>query len=215
MWCLADSRVKTSAARGVALGLPAPGQDSGERWQESSGRYDHDSRSWKTRQCSLLGGLESCSETWPRWGMMRGGEWWERTTPEHLTGGSGSGLWLTPTAMDATPVTGGDLYQTATGSVRARYGDTSSNRGLAAQVTWPTPTARDWKDGTEATAATVPENGLLGRAIHLRHDPKPVTGGMLNPTWVEWLMGWPLGWTDCAASATDRYLRWCDSHGVL
>jgi len=21
-------------------------------------------------------------------------------------------------------------------------------------------------------------------------------GGPLNPEWVEWLMGWPLGWTD-------------------
>ncbi len=29
-----------------------------------------------------------------------------------------------------------------------------------------------------------------------------VTGGLLNPTWVEWLMGFPLGWTDCDASAT-------------
>ena len=27
-------------------------------------------------------------------------------------------------------------------------------------------------------------------------------GGALNPTWVEWLMGFPLGWTDCAPSAT-------------
>lgn len=27
-------------------------------------------------------------------------------------------------------------------------------------------------------------------------------GGHLNPTWVEWLMGFPLGWTDCAASET-------------
>jgi hypothetical protein len=26
--------------------------------------------------------------------------------------------------------------------------------------------------------------------------------GALNPTWVEWLMGFPLGWTDLAASAT-------------
>jgi hypothetical protein len=25
----------------------------------------------------------------------------------------------------------------------------------------------------------------------------PIVGGQLNPTWVEWLMGFPLGWTDC------------------
>jgi hypothetical protein len=26
--------------------------------------------------------------------------------------------------------------------------------------------------------------------------------GKLNPMWVEWLMGFPLGWTDCAVSET-------------
>jgi hypothetical protein len=26
--------------------------------------------------------------------------------------------------------------------------------------------------------------------------------GQLNPTWVEWLMGFPLGWTDCQDSET-------------
>jgi hypothetical protein len=29
-------------------------------------------------------------------------------------------------------------------------------------------------------------------------------GGSLNPTWVEWLMGWPLGWTDLKPLATAR-----------
>jgi DNA (cytosine-5)-methyltransferase 1 len=28
------------------------------------------------------------------------------------------------------------------------------------------------------------------------------TSGALNPTWVEWLMGFPLGWTDCEDSET-------------
>lgn len=28
------------------------------------------------------------------------------------------------------------------------------------------------------------------------------SGGQLNPTWVEWLMGFPLGWTDLSASET-------------
>jgi hypothetical protein len=32
-------------------------------------------------------------------------------------------------------------------------------------------------------------------------------GGKLNPTWVEWLMGWPIGWTDCEPLATDK-CRW-------
>lgn len=27
-------------------------------------------------------------------------------------------------------------------------------------------------------------------------------GGKLNPTWTEWLMGFPLGWTDLDASET-------------
>jgi len=29
-----------------------------------------------------------------------------------------------------------------------------------------------------------------------------IAGGPLNPTWVEWLMGFPLGWTDLEDSET-------------
>lgn len=29
-------------------------------------------------------------------------------------------------------------------------------------------------------------------------------GGALNPEWVEWLMGWKIGWTDLNVSATDK-----------
>jgi site-specific DNA-cytosine methylase len=32
-------------------------------------------------------------------------------------------------------------------------------------------------------------------------------GGSLNPTWVEWLMGWPLGWTACEPSEMGRFRR--------
>jgi hypothetical protein len=32
-------------------------------------------------------------------------------------------------------------------------------------------------------------------------------GGSLNPPWVEWLMGWTIGWTDCAPLGTDKYQR--------
>jgi len=43
--------------------------------------------------------------------------------------------------------------------------------------------------------------------------PSP-NGGKLNPMWVEWLMGWPLGWTDLRVSAMDKFRQWCDSHGI-
>jgi hypothetical protein len=39
-------------------------------------------------------------------------------------------------------------------------------------------------------------------------------GGQLNPMWVEWLMGWPLGWTDLRPLATDKFRQWCASHGA-
>jgi hypothetical protein len=60
------------------------------------------------------------------------------------------------------------------------------------QVMWPTPSAN------EDAAGTV--NGKMQNM--LTHEAKKSQmvetekGGQLNPTWVEWLMGFPLGWTD-------------------
>lgn len=59
--------------------------DYGLKWQESAGKYDPDSSSWKTHQLSLFGGLELCSETWPKWGMMRNGEWYQLEMLAHDT----------------------------------------------------------------------------------------------------------------------------------
>jgi hypothetical protein len=39
------------------------------------------------------------------------------------------------------------------------------------------------------------------------------SGGDLNPDWVEWLMGWPIGWTDLQQLEMDRFQAWLDSHG--
>lgn len=37
---------------------------------------------------------------------------------------------------------------------------------------------------------------------------------VLNPVFVESLMGWPPGWTDCEQEATASYLRWLAWHGI-
>ncbi len=39
------------------------------------------------------------------------------------------------------------------------------------------------------------------------------TGMRLNPTWVEWLMGWPLGWTDLKPLEMDKSHSALQQHG--
>jgi DNA (cytosine-5)-methyltransferase 1 len=79
----------------------------------------------------------------------------------------------------------------------------TSGDGLATAVQkWPTPTAHNAKETNAPSEAN-------------RNTPTRASacGGALNPTWVEWLMGWPIGWTDCDALATDRFREWLHSHG--
>jgi hypothetical protein len=60
---------------------------------------------------------------------------------------------------------------------------------------WPTPTASSWgSTGHRAMLQTKVNNGTISES-----DKQQMTsgnGGKLNPTWVEWLMGFPIGWTD-------------------
>ena len=88
----AGFHAKTSLPQGEAQGLMESDQECGEKWRGSFTKYDPDSCSWKTHQCSLLGDLEPFSETWPQWGLMRNGECWEQTTLERTIRGTGFGL---------------------------------------------------------------------------------------------------------------------------
>jgi hypothetical protein len=69
----------------------------GEKWRASFTKYDQNSCSWKTHQCSLLGDLEEFSETWPAWGLMSNGECWDMTGLVVNTGETEFGLLATPT----------------------------------------------------------------------------------------------------------------------
>ena len=73
--------------------------ECGEKWQGSFTKFNQDSCSWKTHQCSLLGDLEEFSETWPKWGLMRNGECWEQMPLDYPIGENEFGCWL------PTPVT--------------------------------------------------------------------------------------------------------------
>ena len=72
------------------------------------------------------------------------------------------------------------------GEARRRRGEsTDGGENLQTAVMWPTPQSRDWKGKHQRGAD--PEN----------RDCLPnAAGGTLNPTWVCWLMGYPLNWLE-------------------
>ena len=191
-WYLAAFPARTSAQQDEAPESAANGPDSGWKWRESSVKYDPDSRLWKTRQCLLLGDSEWFSEIWPRWGLMRDGECWELPMSARPSFARGSGLFPTIRSTDGERGGRGDLIQAIRGNPNSHY------------RMFPTPTVNDSKNN--AAPSQLERNS---QALNVQ------AGGSLNPTWVEWLMGWPLGWTDCAASATDKFRQWRRSHGEL
>ena len=179
-----DSLARTSAQ--LAKGPESPELDPvcGPKWHALSVRFDRDTFSWKTAGCLFTEVLPWSSVILPRWGMMRAGECWERNTPELPISGIGFGSWPTPVAD---------------GDRTTNYAQGGTSLGWAVR-NMPTPTVHG--NYNRKGASKTSGNGLA-----------TVIGGTLNPTWVEWLMGWPLGWTDCAVLETDRYQQWLSLHG--
>ena len=62
---------------------------------------------------------------------------------------------------------------------------------------WPTPAAHEGRLGYQRrdTMKKGTQKSLTTIVIDLEGGRQKVTG-QLNPKWVEWLMGFPIGWTD-------------------
>jgi DNA (cytosine-5)-methyltransferase 1 len=80
---------------------------------------------------------------------------------------------------------------------------------------WPTPTTDDAnqgenarKSGTISSLSRAAKYGYVN-ALPDNYDMTTAPTGSLNPTWVEWLMGFPLGWTalDPLATRSSRKSR--------
>ena len=81
---------------------------------------------------------------------------------------------------------------------------------------WPTPTRRDSRTlkGSQPPKRA-PASGLpLAWTIALTLTPEKRSAGRLNPEWVEWLMGWPMGWTDLLPLETAKFQEWLQQHGA-
>ena len=69
---------------------------------------------------------------------------------------------------------------------------------------FPTPQASDNRDRGNLSSGATQRRVEKGKQISLSQSVSH-TSGALNPTWVEWLMGWPLEWTDLKPLETDRF----------
>ena len=213
---LAAFPVKTSALPEKAQESTESVRECGATWLGSLGKYDPASRSWKTAQRSFLGDLEESLVTWPRSGMTAGGECWELPMLEPITSGTGSGLWPTPCADDrGTAKPSINQHWTKNGTLRhigkdGRQSQVKLGEMVATGVKWPTPQASDNRNRGNADTPAIARRIAAGKQVMLTIT---VSGGQLNPTWVEWLMGWPLGWTDLKPSATDKSHSALPQHG--
>lgn len=183
---LEDSPAKTSVL-----------QDLEKAWRESEAGFSSrlldwsksshpNSSFWKTSQPSELEGEKPWLKLWPRSGMTVGGQLLRPQALEPFTKETDGSYLPTPTA---TP------YGTNKGGASGRVGkERLSLQTMARRNLWPTPTARDWKDSPGQKDRGDRDDSKLAMRVFRENN-----SGQLNPQWVEWLMGYRIGWTELSA----------------
>lgn len=78
----------------------------------------------------------------------------------------------------------------------------------------PTPTASDGKASRPARNTTAQGGQSLTQYVLYPpgEQPLPPDAGVLNPEYVEWLMGWPVGWTALKCLETGNVQSWLLQH---
>jgi hypothetical protein len=226
---LEDSRAKTYQPPEKAQGLTESDQECGVTWRGWLAKYDPDSSLWRTAQCSFLEDLNESLVTLPRSGMTRNGLLWELPMLEQTIRGTEFGLsenWPIPDANCGKRGTQPNWQPKRKSGQTAQY---TINQAVRDKQTWPTP-----RSCSAMAATITPESAwnekrnpnletVVGRVMfptptchnskegaypaeYNRKTPTLAThaGGKLNPMWVEWLMGWPLAWTDLKPLVTDK-----------
>jgi len=143
-------------------------------------KYDQNTRLLKTFQLSLFEAEPESLEILPQSGMTRNGKLWEQTTWAHHTGENESGLWPTPT-------------QDSVNERTKEYSQGGTPLTMAVKK-FPTPQTKDADFGAYSAETRIAGGHQVMLCNLVKDDSK---SGQLNPQFVEWLMGYPIGWTDC------------------
>jgi len=119
-------------------------------------------------------------------------------------------IWPTPRASEGK----GSVSATACDKAEAR-GFSPNLPELVAKVSaakmWPTATAyKGWAPNHNRANTDDRLDYSVERLTF--HPGQPTPPMRLNPEWVEWLMGWPIGHTALKPLATDRLAEWRQQH---
>jgi hypothetical protein len=220
---LAGFHVKTFQPQEKGQELTGNDQECGRTWRGWLAKYDPNMSLWRTAQCSLFEDLNESLAILPKSGMTQNGLLWELPMLAQTTKEIESGFWATPTTMDKLPPKSQKaLHKEATIARPGRSKPANLRDQVSNMQNWPTPTvcgnynrkglSKTSGDGLATavmrfptpTAHNAKETNAPSEA--LRNEPSLAyhAGGKLNPTWVEWLMGWPLGWTDLKPLEMDK-----------
>lgn len=104
-----------------------------------------------------------------------------------------TGRWPSPTSQDSA-ASGSAAYSTESGRHSGTTPHDRPSRGTPSLDTWAS------RSGPQAPPTETP-----GSASSL---PGPTSRRQLNPRFVEWLMGWPIGWTDIEPLALPDFEHW-------
>jgi hypothetical protein len=205
------SPVRTSAPLENKVASKLIALASGSNISDSLASFDQTSSSWRTSQTCLEAqasgrgnGLALYSEAWPRSGMMRSGTAFQLRPSAPLTYGTGFGS--SPSHSIPTPCASDNIVR------RETYGQLNFDTNKAVTLNrfvqrWPTPTVQDargrdrhnQKDGGVILSllgeARVWPTPTANRWSGPQSHGKNAILGKLNPIFVEWLMGFPMGWT--------------------
>lgn len=183
----------------------------GAKLQEYSEKLNRIGSSVKILPVYLQGKISDSSDGYsmilPRWGIASGGEFGELVTSERRTEGIGCSLsqtetFPTPLSSDAIRMRYSEESLRKVGMRRTHGEYKKAGCNLSEYVAvFPTPQATSWGcSGARAKLKDLEAHGVISETE--RKGMQAGNGGKLNPTWTEWLMGFPLGWTDLDASET-------------
>lgn len=141
---------------------------------------------WRSTRCFL---------TWKTKVTKQGRLLFRLAASRPRTGGTDAPLWLG--TMTASQTGGNHSLR----SPEWRKGRTLSPSEF--MMMYPTPTTGAGLCGGTGNYQQLKALEASGQITEEeRRSMASGSGGQLNPTWVEWFMGFPLGWTDLSASET-------------